>query len=137
MDIDSVALEAAAFRPAKRRRYTRNRRPSAGAESDSKRPDTVSSDNEEETLNAPVSEILRIRQKKMRKNGVEFSNTRTRSVEPPPSAPAAVNTDAERIKAISDRFVAHSGHVIDIDRHMFVAAFAHGHCPNCSRIDRD
>lgn len=120
MDTESIALEATAFRPAKRRKFTRNRRAS---ESDESRLGSDSPDNDSEAVNAHVADILRLRKTKTRRNGIEFSNTRTRSSAPPPSSStdlAVVDTDTERLKAISDRFVAHSGQVVDVDRHMFV-----------------
>lgn len=120
METESVPVEGIAFRPAKRRKFTRNRRLSVTADSDPQPTDTACSDNDIEAVDAPVSEMLRLRKKKLHRNGIEFSNTRTRSAEPPPPAPATVDINAERIKAISDRFVAHSGQVVDVDRHMFV-----------------
>jgi Hepatocellular carcinoma-associated antigen 59 len=125
MDTESNTEEATAFRPAKRRKFTRNRRAS---ESDELIPDpaeTGSPNNDPEVVHAPVSDIVRLRKSRPRKNGIEFTNTRARSSEPPPQSAdrTVLDADTERIKAISDRFVAHSGQVVDVDRHMFVLLF--------------
>lgn len=126
MDTELGRLEATAFRPAKRRKYTRNRRASDGDELGSRLVDTAAPDNDPEGVIAPVTNILRLRKHKIRKHGIEFSNTRTLVSEPSPSSTdlAIIDADAERIKAISDRFVAHSGQVVDVDTHMFVFPLA-------------
>jgi hypothetical protein len=123
MDTESIAVEATAFRPAKRRKFTRNRRAPESDEPQASRLNSDSSENDSEALNAPVADILRLRKTKTRRNGIEFSNIRTRSSEPPPASfadQAVADSEKERLKAISDRFVAHSGQVVDVDRHMFV-----------------
>ncbi len=121
MDAKSDAMEATAFRLVKRRKFTRNRRASQSDESEPGRVDTASPDNNSEAVNAHVSDILRLPKNRARKHGIEFSNTRTRSSEPPQSSDLAIiDNDAEKLKAISDRFVGHSGQVIDVDEHMFV-----------------
>jgi hypothetical protein len=123
MDTEMAVVESTAFRPAKRRKFTRNRR---GAESDdlqASRLDTDSPDTDSEEPIAPLADIVRLRKTKMRRNGIEFSNMGTRSSEPPPASSAdqaVVDSEKERLKAITDRFVAHSGQVVDVDRHMFV-----------------
>ena len=123
MDTELTSVESTAFRPAKRRKFTRNRRAPESDELQPLRLDSDSLDNDSEALVAPVADILRLRKTKTRRNGIEFSNIRTRSSEPPPVSSAdqaVVDSDKERLKAITDRFVAHSGQVVDVDRHMFV-----------------
>lgn len=123
MDTKLTAVKSTAFRPAKRRKFTRNRRAPESDELQPPRLDSDSLDNDSEALIAPVADILRLRKTKTRRNGIEFSNIRTRSSEPPPAScadQAVVDSEKERLKAITDRFVAHSGQVVDVDRHMFV-----------------
>jgi Hepatocellular carcinoma-associated antigen 59 len=122
MDTESNTVEATAFRPIKRRKFTRNRQASESDELTLDQVGTGSPNNDSAAVHTPASDIVRLRRSRPRKNGIEFTNTRARSSEPPPqsSGRTVVDTETERIKAISDRFVAHSGQVVDVDRHMFV-----------------
>ncbi len=122
MDVEGDTAMTAAFRPAKRKNFTRNRRASDSQESEPQAVDTDSPESNSGTASLHVSEILRLRKNKSRKIGIEFSNTRTRGSEPPPSSTdlATDGEDGERLKAISDRFVTHSGQIVDVDKHMFV-----------------
>ncbi len=122
MDAEADTAMAATFRPAKRRKFTRDRRISDGQESKPQPVDTASPESSASTAAVHISDLVRLRKNKSRKTGIEFSNTRTRSSEPPPSATdlATDGDDEERLKAISDRFVTHSGQIVDVDKHMFV-----------------
>ena len=122
MDAETDPAMTAAFRPAKRRKFTRNRRASESEEPEPQRVDTASPEPDLGPVSVHVSDVVRLRKNKSRKNGIEFSNTKTRSSEPPlsPTDLATAGDDGERLKAISDRFVTHSGQVVDVDKHMFV-----------------
>ncbi len=122
MDVEADTAMAAAFRPAKRRKFTRNRRASDSQESESQGVNTASPESNTGAASVHVSDILRLRKNKSRKVGIEFSNTTTRNSEPPPSSTdlATDGEGGERLKAISDRFVTHSGQIVDVDKHMFV-----------------
>jgi hypothetical protein len=125
MDAQPDAVEGTFFRPAKRRKFTRNRRASEDDQQETPRDETTSPDNNGDPVNATVSDVLRLQKSKARRNGIVFSNTNTRTSEPPPSTDlAVVDPDAERMRAISDRFVGHSGQVIDVDKHMFVVSIS-------------
>ncbi|KAL4974528.1 hepatocellular carcinoma-associated antigen 59-domain-containing protein [Aspergillus desertorum] len=114
------------FRPVKRRKFQRRQREDA--------------DNQQETqasheqllasqtpLNDPeaaqTADALRLRRiHRLRKGGIEFSTT------PRPTAgqtdrasfPAATeeDTESERLRAMCDRFTAHTGQTVDVDKHM-------------------
>lgn len=125
MDTEVMDAEATAFRPIKRRKFTRNIRASETNDSQIRRLDIDSPDDDGlDAIDIPISDILRLRKTKTRRNGIEFSNTRPRNSESPlPSTSTditLIDPDTQRMKAISDRFVAHSGQVVDVDRHMFV-----------------
>lgn len=122
MDAETDTAITAAFRPAKRRKFTRNRRASDSQESQPQLMETASPEPNSGAASIHVSDILRLRKNKGRKIGIEFSNTRTRSSEPPPSSTnlATDGEDGQILKAISDRFVTHSGQIVDVDKHMFV-----------------
>jgi hypothetical protein len=121
MSTEEAAPEETVFRPAKRRKFARAQRPSEDEELEAGRGDVGSLDNNRDISRPGVVDILRSRKTKGRRYGIEFSNARARSSEPTSTEIAVVDPDAERMKAISDRFVAHSGQVIDVDKHMFVS----------------
>jgi hypothetical protein len=123
MDTGPTVIEETSFRLAKRRKFMRNRRASKSDEQEPSRIPTASPENDSDALDAPVRDILRHRMSRTRKAGIEFTNKRGRSPEPAPPSPepSAVDPEAERMKAISDRFVAHSGQVVDVDKHMCVS----------------
>lgn len=122
MDTESVTFGGAAFRPTKRRKFTRTRRVSESDASEPGKDHPTPPENNGDVIDPPISDALRLRRNRLRKPGIEFSTTRPQSSEPPPPSTESAISDpqAESMKAISDRFVAHSGQVIDVDKHMFV-----------------
>jgi hypothetical protein len=126
MDAEPDAAVGTVFRPVKRRKFTRSRRASENSDSEPQRDIAASPDNRGDAADASASGLLRLQKSKARKNGIMFSNTMARTSEPPPSTDIAlIDPEAERFKAVSDRFVAHSGQVVDIDKHMFVLPSPH------------
>lgn len=122
MDEESDAAVETVFRPAKRRKFTRTKGPSEDSDLEVQRELPASPDNPTEAIGAPVSAVLRLHRGRARKNGISFSNIVVRTSEPraPSTDISLIDPEAERVKAVSDRFVAHSGQVVDVDRHMFV-----------------
>jgi len=121
---------AVVFRPAKRRKFKRIRLVDEDEEatSDESAGDVMTS-TDPDARGGPVqgdssvAETLKLRRIKPRRHGIEFSGTR-----PNPSNEGAgdlaltvAQHQDNRLKAISDRFVSHSGQMIDVDKHMFVS----------------
>ncbi|GKZ33243.1 hypothetical protein AbraIFM66950_003039 [Aspergillus brasiliensis] len=125
-EVDPASL----FRPGKRRKFQR-RRPE---DNDEESPSTteeftrVSESStppswQEAPCSVPTAEILRSRRlQRARKGGIEFSATSR-----PPAGKnsrTAVSTVAEedheneRLRAMCDRFTAHTGQTVDVDKHM-------------------
>jgi hypothetical protein len=123
METDSSMMEANLFRHARKRKFVRNR-PNVDSDEISSPPVKVTAPNTESpAADGPVTNVLRLRKHwATRKSGIGFSNARTRSSEPETITTdlATIDPDAEILKAITDRFVAHSGQTMDIDKHMFV-----------------
>src|SRR4051794_4528215 len=128
MDVE-MGDDVALFRPAKRRKFHRPKR--ANEDQDVDAP-LASPDNEEQsnhTSDAPaLTEILKLRKaNRNRRQGIEFSTTK-----PVGEAESSMSTSlttiepqADRLRAISDRFIGHTGQVVDVDKHMFVLTRMH------------
>jgi hypothetical protein len=125
MDVET-AEHSALFRPAKRRMFQRARRSTEDgdvhvglASLDSPSPEAVERQSDEPAL----TEILRKRKtSKNRCQGIEFSTLKLSAVTEPTMSNSLTTTEpqVDRVKAISDRFVGHTGQVVDVDKHMFV-----------------
>ena len=126
MDLEMEG-DAALFRPAKRRKFQRPKRANEDQDVDAPlaSPDKEQSNH---TSDAPaLTQILKLRKaNRNRRQGIEFSTTKT-AVEAEPSMSNSLTTtepQADRLRAISDRFVGHTGQVVDVDKHMFVLSLA-------------
>ncbi len=125
MDADLTG-EPALFRPNKRRKFqwsrTRTEDEVADIEVESAAPET--SERNGQDANAPaIAEILKMRKaQRNRRHGVEFSNARTNisSEDAVSTSLTTVDPQPDKLRAISDRFVGHTGQVVDVDKHMFV-----------------
>lgn len=126
MDIETTENQTL-FRPAKRRKFQRSRPPT---EDETLRteltcPESPAREDIEYSLNEPaLTEILRQRKTKARRQGIEFSTLRPSSATESTMFNGLMVTDpqVDRLRAISDRFVGHTGQVVDVDKHMFVLA---------------
>ena len=135
--MDAEMVEEPVFRPSKRRRFLRKRQ--SGDEQDDDDGSRISppqraavqvEDAPEDIdghhlgdKNVSVAELLRLRKShRSRKGGIEFSTTGAKVEEGSGSTTAlAVQNAAEHhLDAIVDRFVPHSGQVVDVDKHMYV-----------------
>ena len=115
--------ESAIFHPAKRRRFMRRH----DSRIEEKTPflqtenAPASKDFDHDPEEPGVSEILRLRrQQRPRMAGVQFSNAKSGSTSGllQSTALVPVQDSADRYNAIADRFVGHSGQVVDVDKHM-------------------
>ncbi|RAL05048.1 telomere length and silencing 1 family protein [Aspergillus ibericus CBS 121593] len=125
-EIDPATL----FRPGKRRKFQRRQPESSGDELQSTTEDVAH--NSESPTPSPwqdspgsisASDILRSRRlHRARKGGIEFSTTSRPSAgdasQTTVSAVAAEDLENERMRAMCDRFTAHTGQTVDVDKHM-------------------
>jgi hypothetical protein len=127
MDIETEE-NPALFRPAKRRKFQRSRRPTEDEDLHTELacPESPARDDIEHSPDEPaLTEILRQRKTtKTRRQGIEFSTLRPSSATEPTMSNGltVIKPQVERLRAISDRFVGHTGQVVDVDKHMFVLA---------------
>ncbi|OOF90767.1 hypothetical protein ASPCADRAFT_10219 [Aspergillus carbonarius ITEM 5010] len=125
-EIDPASL----FRSGKRRKFQRRRpasndeEPQLSTEEAARilKPSTPSP-WQESTGSISASEVLRSRRlHRARKGGIEFSATSRSSAgnvsKATVSAVAAEDLDNERMRAMCDRFTAHTGQTVDVDKHM-------------------
>ncbi|OJD17805.1 hypothetical protein AJ78_02104 [Emergomyces pasteurianus Ep9510] len=140
--MSTMETEEPLFRPVKRRKFLRKRPETTSDESQPPQPspapeastdrslaeqDRAASEtnsNEPEEMDAGITDIFRLRKAlKARRGGVEF----TASPKPasdehdkPQLEVGSVAQDPENmvLRAISDRFVAHTGQRVDVDKHM-------------------
>ncbi|PLB50488.1 hypothetical protein P170DRAFT_474037 [Aspergillus steynii IBT 23096] len=134
MDTDAYPQSGTLFRPpAKRRKFLRRRADNMPEESDSMSgagdslPEAPRSrsqsprDTPRETASS-ADLIRRRRLHRARRGGIEFSATSRQTTDVAnQSALSSASTEeleAERIKTMCDRFTAHTGQTVDVDRHM-------------------
>jgi hypothetical protein len=93
--------------------------------------DNRSMSAQEEDTGVTFAEIMRLRKPyRGRKAGIEFSTDSSKSRsrmgggDDDPASPGALisqDSEAERLRAISNRFTPHSGQKVDVDKHMYVS----------------
>ena len=124
MDVES-AENSALFRPAKRRKFQRGRRSIEDGDLSAELAplDSLARDDLRCPSDDPaLTQILRQRKNnKNRRHGIEFSTVRSRMGmdHTMSNSLATIELKGDRLKAISDRFVGHTGQVVDVDKHMF------------------
>ncbi|CAK48903.1 hypothetical protein AnigIFM59636_010573 [Aspergillus niger] len=127
-EIDPASL----FRPGKRRKFQRRRPEDNDEESPSATEDvalisessTPSSWQEPSPNSVPTADILRSRRlQRARKGGIEFSATSRppagKNSQTAVSTVAEEDQENERLRAMCDRFTAHTGQTVDVDKHMY------------------
>jgi hypothetical protein len=126
MDIDNTQ-NAVLFRPAKKRRFQRSTRPTEDGDLHAELaapPDLPARDENDRLSDEPaLTQILRQRKtNKNRRQGIEFSTIRHSTATEPTMSNSltTVQPEVHRLRALSDRFVGHTGQVVDVDKHMFV-----------------
>ncbi|PWY69174.1 hypothetical protein BO94DRAFT_527309 [Aspergillus sclerotioniger CBS 115572] len=127
--MDPVIDPACLFRPGKRRKFQR-RRPESTDEEPQLTTEGAARISESSTPSPwqessgfiSPSEVLRSRRlHRARKGGIEFSATAPSSAgnrQATVSTVAAEDLDSERMRAMCDRFTAHTGQTVDVDKHM-------------------
>jgi hypothetical protein len=112
------------FRSAKRRKFQSARRPTEDLETRAElgSPDSDSAAIDRSGDEPALREILKQRRTtRNRRQGIEFSTMKTNAeMESPMSKFLTTEPHVDQMKAISDRFVGHTGQVVDVDKHMFV-----------------
>ncbi|KAL9623649.1 MAG: hypothetical protein Q9160_002105 [Pyrenula sp. 1 TL-2023] len=112
------------FRTTKRRKFIRKRDEGQIEEQTTATASETVPSSQHEGDDAPnISELLKARKAgKPRWNGVTFSNASTNTLQDATSTPAGSivrqDTEAARLRAITDRFVPHTGQTVDVDKHM-------------------
>lgn len=125
MDVET-AEHSPLFRPAKRRMFQRARRSTEDRDINVGLASLESASREaaEHSLDEPaLTEILRRRKtSKNRRQGIEFSTPKPSTASEPTMSISltTIEPQVDRVQAISDRFVGHTGQVVDVDKHMFV-----------------
>ena len=118
MPMDVEIPGDALFRPAKRRKFQRLRTELGSPDSeDAAGADDLASDG------PALTQILKQRKaNRNRHHGIEYSTAKANAEmnSTMPENSTMIEPQAERLKSISDRFVGHTGQVVDVDRHMFV-----------------
>ncbi|KAL2866366.1 telomere length and silencing 1 family protein [Aspergillus lucknowensis] len=131
MDTDVGPDPDVLFRPVKRRKFQR-RRPD---DTDSQQETQASNDASETqglqggTHSLQTADALRIRRlHRSRKGGIEFSTTSRPTTEQRDRASLSTETaediEDERLRAMCDRFTAHTGQTVDVDKHMYESELA-------------
>ncbi|KAE8132527.1 hepatocellular carcinoma-associated antigen 59-domain-containing protein [Aspergillus pseudotamarii] len=130
MDTNTTSNPETLFRPVKRRKFLR-RRPEDTLEdfrnenqrddrdSDPATPSQSQADND--TVH-PIDPVRLRRLHRFRKGGIGFSTTSPQSANNDKQAivstGSAEELEAQRIQAMCDRFTAHTGQTVDVDKHM-------------------
>ena len=133
LDVDSTETSEKPgtiyFRAAKKRKFVRRGREDGGdinwhtAADPNTSQDGQGGDGDGVPGDSKISDILRLRKvNRSRRLGVEFSSTKPTTTEPLGDWNALTMRDnkADELKPISDRFVGHTGQVVDVNQHMFV-----------------
>ncbi|EED23596.1 conserved hypothetical protein [Talaromyces stipitatus ATCC 10500] len=132
MDTEISEVPIVSFRPVKRHKFLRKR---LDESDDVSTPDNAATEyraaseegqayngelQDEGNENEVLSKIMRPRKfQRMRRGGIEFSTSSAQPVEKNDSlALTAEPTEADIIKAKLDRFTAHTGQKVDVDKHM-------------------
>lgn len=133
MDTEISATPVVSFRPVKRQKFLRKR---VDESDDVPTPgnavtahNTASQERQGDipglqdvTNQSEVSSIMRPRKfQRMRRGGIEFSTSSSQPADKNNAlALSTEDTEADILKARLDRFTAHTGQKVDVDKHMYV-----------------
>lgn len=133
METEISETPVVSFRPVKRQKFLRKRvddsddvpTPESAVTEHRTTSEERQNDNRElqDTSNqSEVSNIMRPRKvQRMRRGGIEFSTTSSQAADKNHSLTLSVeDTEADILKARLDRFTAHTGQKVDVDKHMYV-----------------
>lgn len=141
MDADHLTSPEPLFRPVKRRKFVR-RRPDHESDdisghasesmreenSDPRAPESQPTLHTDEEATQTAGVIRLRRPPRARKGGIEFSTSRPAAGDDRATAPGATadDLDKEKVQAMCDRFTAHTGQMVDVDKHMYGTLFTDG-----------
>lgn len=120
--------DVAIFRPSKRRKFIRHgplTEDDVGAPQLDSQATHTHSEHVADAEDSNVGAILKLRrQQRLRTGGVQFSSSKLAATDDGADSTALVRADnpTDDLKGIADRFVGHSGQVVDVDKHMCVAS---------------
>ena len=133
MDTEISETPVVSFRPVKRQKFLRKR---VDEPDDVPTPDNAVTEHNTASLerqgdgpklldasnHSEASTIMRPRRfQRMRRGGIEFSTSSSQSADKNNSlALSTEDTEADILKARLDRFTAHTGQKVDVDKHMYV-----------------
>lgn len=133
MDTEISEAPVVSFRPVKRQKFLRKR---LEQPDDVPTPDNagtiyntasqeIQGDNtqlQDAGTQSEIPNIMRPRKfQRMRKGGIEFSTSSSQSADKNNTLALSVeDTEADILKARLDRFTAHTGQKVDVDKHMYV-----------------
>jgi hypothetical protein len=148
MDTEISEAPVVSFRPVKRQKFLRKRvdesddvpTPENAVNEHRTAPRERQSDNTELQdfgNQSEVSNIMRSRKfQRMRRGGIEFSTSSSQSADKNSNLALSTETTEEEIlKARLDRFTAHTGQKVDVDKHMYVPLLSLQHRQGCYTIE--
>lgn len=129
MDTEVESNPEPLFRPVKKRKFLR-RRPDHEQEDSQESATEIKDASSRNTQNPPAhtteetDDVVRLRRpQRTRKGGIEFSTTSRQTTNSGSQAvtapPNPEETEDDRILAMCDRFTAHTGQTVDVDKHMY------------------
>lgn len=145
--MDTEINPTSLFRPVKKRKFLR-RRPGDSLEDAQgttveiygQPSDGLSSLPQSDGLDTSLSlDAARLRRlQRARKGGIEFSTasrpTSKDDNQKNITCTTAENMESERLQAMSDRFTAHTGQTVDVDKHMYERTLPISSAHNCYRL---
>ncbi|KAL4885370.1 hepatocellular carcinoma-associated antigen 59-domain-containing protein [Aspergillus karnatakaensis] len=128
MDTDTDPNPEVLFRPVKRRKFQRRRPEQTDSQHESQPSSTeIVSASQSPRADPEIAQLanlhrLRRLHRSSRKGGIEFSTTTRPSAEQPICTSLSASTpedmESERLRTMCDRFTAHTGQTVDVDKHM-------------------
>lgn len=129
LDTDMDPNPETLFRPVKRRKFLR-RRPEepedeaptdTGHDSNSPAPPLPQDETQETVHHSDIARLRRLH--RARKGGIEFSTTSRQQAQNPgnntTSTVSVEDAEAEKARAMCDRFTGYTGQTVDVDKHMY------------------
>lgn len=127
MDTELGTAPESLFRPVKRRKFLR-RRPDHEREDAQDNAQGVNDENSRnfqdsaDNTQQETDDVVRLRRpQRTRKGGIEFSTTSRQTTNNSQSVTPTQTEEAEddTVLAMCDRFTAHTGQTVDVDKHMY------------------
>ncbi|KAL4785817.1 hepatocellular carcinoma-associated antigen 59-domain-containing protein [Aspergillus varians] len=126
MNAESNPNPEVLFRPVKRRKFQRRRLGDTDGQQETQASDqdvSVFHSSRDDSETTQTVDALRLRRlHRSRKGGIEFSTTSRPTADQTDQASLSAATeedmDSERLRAMCDRFTAHTGQTVDVDKHM-------------------